>query len=422
MKRIQADDIMSIIGPKFKIGVGNACAEPQTLIDSLVQGKDSLKENEIYGMIQYWSERLAPYNKEERFRFIVFMVDRFTVKGVKTGYTQYIPVRYSGIPQLFLQRHIPLDVALISVSPPDAKGNCSFGVSSDFTKAMANSAKTVIAEINQQMPKVYGDNFINLKEIHYAVETDRALPQVPAKASDEQARRISKFASQLIDDGVTIQIGIGKLSEAVLEELHDRRWLGVHSGLLSEGIVDLIQCGAVDNSRKGLKNGKTVTTTIIGTDRLFNFADRNKNLESYPCDYTHHQVTLNRINALHAINSAIQVDLTGQINAETMGSLQVSGVGGQTDFICGAALSKGGKSIIVISSSSSDGKVSKIVPFLDRGAAVTSLRHDVDYVVSEYGIACLKGKTLNQRAKALINIAHPKFREWLEVERSKLFP
>ncbi|MFZ3045823.1 MAG: acetyl-CoA hydrolase/transferase C-terminal domain-containing protein, partial [Desulfatirhabdiaceae bacterium] len=265
-------------------------------------------------------------------------------------------------------------------------------------------------------------NFINLKKIHYAVETDRALPQVPTKSLDEKVRRISKFASQLIDDGATIQIGIGKLSEAVLEELHDRRWLGVHSGLLSEGIVDLIKCGAVDNSRKGLKNGKTVTTTIIGTDKLFKFADRNKSLESYPCDYTHHQVTLSRINALHAINSAIQVDLTGQINAETMGSLQVSGVGGQTDFICGAALSKGGKSIIVISSSSSDGKVSKIVPFLDRGAAVTSLRHDVDYVVSEYGIACLKGKTLNQRAKALINIAHPKFMEWLEVERSKLFP
>jgi 4-hydroxybutyrate CoA-transferase len=287
---------------------------------------------------------------------------------------------------------------------------------------MARCAKTIIAEINHQMPWVHGDNHIHISEIDYCVETDRKLPQVNREPFTVWERKIGTYTSLLIDDGATIQIGLGRVSEAVLASLSGKRWLGVHSGLLSDGIVDLSHKGVIDNSRKGLKAGKIVTTTMIGTDKLYRFVHNNRAVEAYPSNYTHNLVTLSKVNRLHAINSAIQVDLTGQINAETVGSTQVSGVGGQSDFINGAALSKGGKSIIVLPSISSSERRSRIVPFLDRGASVTSLRHDIDYVVTEHGIAHLRGKTLKERAKALIEIAHPKFGDWLESERGKMFP
>jgi 4-hydroxybutyrate CoA-transferase len=421
MEKIKADDIVDIIGPKAKIGLGNACAEPQTLIEALIANRERFEAIEVYGFINYWTDQFVQYNMGEKFKLKVFMVDRFSVDGVKKGYTEYIPCRYSGIPVLFLKGHIPLDVALISITPPNAKGYCSLGVSSDFTKAMAISAKTVIAEVNHRMPWVFGDNLINQNEIDYMIETDRPLPQVSREELSELDRRIGEYVSQLVEDGSTIQIGMGRLSEAVLESLHGKRWLGVHSGLLPEGIVDLMEKGVIDNSQKGLKNGKIVTTTIIGTDKLYKFVNRNRAVESYPSNYTHNQVTIAKLNKLHSISSAIQIDLTGQINAETIGGIQVSGVGGHTDFVCGAALSKGGKSIIVASSTSTNEKRSRIVPFLDKGSSVTSLRHDIDYVVTEYGIAFLRGKDLKERAKALIQIAHPKFRDWLEFGKRKVF-
>ncbi len=422
MKGIRTDDIPHIIGPVAKIGIGNACAEPQTLIESLIKNKEAFDAIDIYGMIHYWTDRFVKENLWEKFTLKVFMVDRFTVEGIKNGSTEYIACRYSGIPELFTKGHIHLNVALISVTPPNSKGNCSFGVSSDFTTAMARSAKTIIAEINHQMPWVHGDNHIHISEIDYCVETDRRLPQVNREPFTVRERKIGTYTSLLIDDGATIQIGLGRVSEAVLASLSGKRWLGVHSGLLSDGIVDLSHKGVIDNSRKGLKAGKIVTTTMIGTDKLYRFVHNNRAIEAYPSNYTHNLVTLSKVNRLHAINSAIQVDLTGQINAETVGSTQVSGVGGQSDFINGAALSKGGKSIIVLPSVSSSERRSRIVPFLDRGASVTSLRHDIDYVVTEHGIAHLRGKTLKERAKALIEIAHPKFGDWLESERGKMFP
>jgi len=422
MEKIRADDIMGIIGPKARIGIGNACGEPQTLIDILIKNRDSFEALEIYGMIHYWTERFVKHGLGERFKLKVFMVDRFTSEGIIKGYTEYIPCRYSVIPELFLDGSIRLDVALVSVSPPNSKGNCCFGVSTDFTQAMARSAKTVIAEINNQMPRVSGDNLININEIDYILETDRPLPQIYPEELSETDRRIGGYVSQLVEDGATIQIGLGRLSEAVLASLSGKRWLGVHSGLLSDGIVDLVRKGAIDNSRKGLKNGRIVTTTMIGTDKLFRFVHNNPGVEAYPSNYTHNLVTLSKLNKLHSINSAIQVDLSGQINAETVGSIQVSGVGGQSDFVSGATLSRGGKSIIVISAASTNEKKSRIVSFLDRGASVTSLRHDIDYVVTEYGIAGLRGKTVNERARALIHIAHPKFRDRLESEARRLFP
>jgi len=421
MKKIKAEDIVEIIGDHAIIGIGNACGEPQTLIDTLIENNHSFKALEIYGMIHYWTQRFVQHHLGARFTLKVFMVDRFTLDGIQKGYTQYIPCRYSDIPGLFLNGSIRLDVALISVTPPNARGYCNLGVSSDFTMSMAQTARTVIAEVNHQMPWVYGNNVISIQDVDYFLETDRPLPQVYPEGSTERDRLIGGNVSTLIEDGATIQIGLGRLSEAVLASLHEKRWLGVHSGLLSDGIVDLVKEGVIDNSRKGLKDGKIVTTTMIGTDKLYTFVHKNKSVEAYPADYTHNQGTLAKLNKLHAINSAIQVDLTGQINAETVEGIQVSGVGGQSDLVCGAARSKGGKSIIVIPSSSTNGEKSRIVPWLDRGSSITSLRHDIDYVVTEYGAAHLRGKTMRERAHALIDIADPTFRDWLESERRSLY-
>ena len=422
MKKITAGDMPSVIGSRSRIGLGNACAEPQTLIEYLIENKDSFEALEIYGMIQYWTNRYFRENLWEKFKLKVFMVDRFTLEGMKKGFTEYIPCRYSNIPELFTKGYIRLDVALISVSPPNSQGNCSFGVSSDYTTAIARSAKTVIAEINQQMPWVYSNDYINVNEIDYCIETDRQLPQVKSEPFNEYDKKIGANVSLLIDDGATIQIGLGRLSEAVLASIAGKRRIGVHSGLMTDGIVELMEKGVIDNSNKVLKTGKTVTTTMIGTDKLYKFLHRNRKIEAFPCSYTHNLVTLAKVNRLHAINSAIQVDLSGQINAETVARNQVSGVGGQSDFINGASLSRDGKSIIILPSSSKGASISRIVPYLDKGAAVTSLRHDIDYVVTEQGIASLRGKTLKERAKALIEIAEPKFRVWLDSERVKVLP
>jgi len=391
------------------------------LIDAFINSKEAFESVDVYCMIHYWTDRILKNRLAPTFKLNVFMVDRYTVKGIQKGFTEYIPCRYSKIPELFHKGYIRLDAALISVSAPDASGYCTYGVSADFTRSMAENADLVVAEINEQMPRVYGDNRIHIDRIDYMIQTDRQLPQVYTPELTDIDRRIGENVARLIDDGATIQIGIGRLSEATLASLRGKKSLGIHSGLLTDGIVDLMESGTVDNSCKGVKDGRTVGTTMIGTDKLFRFVKENNAVESYPSDYTHDSVTLSKLNHLHAINSAIQVDLSGQINAETIGGIQVSGVGGQTDFICGAGLSKGGKSIIVISSTRAKGEQSRIVPFLDHGASVTSLRHDIDYVVTEYGIAALKGKTLTQRAKALIRIAHPRFRDALESQRRKLY-
>ncbi|MEW6262221.1 MAG: acetyl-CoA hydrolase/transferase C-terminal domain-containing protein [Thermodesulfobacteriota bacterium] len=420
MKRIKFEEIPDIIGPKAKVGIGNGCAEPQTLVEALIEFRERFRHLDIYGMILFSSKHLLEPHPGVTFKLNSFMIDRFTVEGIKKGYVEYIPCRYSQIPSLFLDGILPLDVALISVSKPNTRGICSFGVSSDFTMAMARSAKTVIAEINDRMPWVFGKGFIKISEIDYYLETDRPLPQWPAEEQKDIDLKIGENVAGLIDDGATIQIGIGRLSEGVLSFLHHKKNLGIHSGLITDGIVDLLQKGAADNSRKGLKNGRTIGTTLIGTDKLFQFVHGNKTVETYPSDYTHNQVVLAKLNRLHSINGALEVDLMGQVNAETIDGLQVSGVGGQTDFICGAALSKGGKAIIVIQSTSNKEDRSKIVPGLEKGAAVTSLRHDIDYVVTEYGIACLRGKTLRERAQALVAIAHPKFRDWLESQGRRL--
>jgi 4-hydroxybutyrate CoA-transferase len=421
MKIVTAEEAIALIPPDGVIGLGNACGEPQTLIEALIEACIRFKGAQLIGMIQFSSQRIWKTDRGTHFTWKTFMMDPFLVEAAREGKADYIPCRYSEIPLLFSEKILPLDVALVSVSPPGPDGSMSLGVSVDHTFAMAKAAKMVIGEINQQMPWVEGETFLYPSQIHYAIQTDRSLPQVNTEPLTEADRKIGSYIASLIPDGATIQFGIGKISHSFLASLRGKKHLGIHSGLLVDEIVDLIESGAIDNSLKVLHRGKIIGTTMIGTDRLYRFVDRNPDVESYPSSYTHNAAILAQLNHFYSINGALQVDLSGQVNAETVSGVQVSGIGGQSDFVQGARLSRGGRSIIALFSTTPEEKTSRIVAHLERDAAVSSLRHDVDYVVTEYGIASLQGKSLGERARALVEISHPSFRETLKAESLKIF-
>jgi 4-hydroxybutyrate CoA-transferase len=419
MKIVTAEEAIALIPPGGVIGLGNACGEPQTLIEALIEACTRFRGAQLIGMIQFNSQRIWKTDRGTHFAWKTFMMDPCLVEAAREGKADYIPCRYSEIPLLFSEKILPLDVALVSVSPPSPDGSMSLGVSVDHTLAMAKAAKMVIGEINQQMPWVEGETFLYPSEIHYAIQTDRPLPQVNTETLTEADRKIGNYIASLVPDGATIQFGIGKISHSFLPSLRGKKHLGIHSGLLIDEIVDLVEAGVIDNSQKDLHRGKTIGTTMVGTDRLFRFVDRNPDVESYPSSYTHHGAILAQLKNFCSINGALQVDLSGQVNAESLGGIQFSGIGGHSDFVQGARLSKWGKSIIALPSTTLDGKMSRIVAHLELNATVSSLRHDVDYVVTEYGIASLRGKDLRERARALIEISHPAFHERLEAQRLK---
>jgi 4-hydroxybutyrate CoA-transferase len=421
MKVVTIEEAISLIPSEGIIGLGNACGEPQTIVDALTESYARFKDVELIGMIQFSSRRIWERDRGNHFTWKTFMMDPFLVEAAREGKADYIPCRYSDIPMLFDQGILRLDVALVSVSPPGPNGRMSLGVSVDHTLAMAKSAKMVIAEMNHKMPWVGGENFLYPSQIQYAIETDRSLPQVDTETLTEAYRKIGNYIASLIPDGATIQFGIGKISHSFLAALREKRHLGIHSGFLSDEIVGLVEAGLVDNSKKNLNRFKIVGTTMMGTDRLYQFVDRNPDVEVYPSSYTHNAAILAQLDNFHSVNGALQVDLSGQVNSETLAGVQVSGIGGQSDFVQGARLSKGGRSIIALPSTTSDGKISRILAHLERKASVSLLRHDVDYVVTEYGIASLRGKSLRERARALIEISHPAFRERLEAESLKIF-
>lgn len=422
MKIVKVEEAIALIPPDGVIGLGNACGEPQTIVDGLIEAHTRFKGAQLIGMIQFSSRRIWEMDRGNHFTWKTFMMDPFLVEAAREGKADYIPCRYSEIPVLFSEGILPLDVALVSVSPPGPNGGMSLGVSVDHTFAMAKAAKMVIGEMNQQMPWVGGETFLYPSQIDYAIETDRSLPQVHTGPLTEGERKIGHSIASLISDGATIQFGIGKISHAFLAALGGKRHLGVHSGLLIDEIVDLVEAGVVDNSKKNFNRFKIVGTTMMGTDRLYRFVDRNPDVEAYPSSYTHNAAMIAQLDHFCSVNGALQVDLSGQVNSETLVGVQVSGIGGQSDFVQGARLSKGGRSIIALPSTTPDGKISRIVAHLEQNAAVSSLRHDVDYVVTEYGIASLQGKSLRDRAQALIEISHPAFRERLEGESLKVFP
>lgn len=409
---ISAEEAVAKIKSGNRVVLGHACAEPQYLVDTMVDNCERYHDVEIVHMVPMGKCRYAQPGMEEHFRHNALFVGGGTRKAVYEGRADFTPVCFSRVPRLF-RMFMDIDVALVQVTPPDKYGNCSLGVSVDYTKAAIEKAKIVIAQVNDQMPYTYGDSRVPVSDIDYFVEKSMPLPELKPRPIGETEKKIAGYCASLIEDGATLQLGIGAIPDAVLTFLHDKKDLGLHSELLSDGVVDLLEEGVINNSKKSYHPGKSIATFLMGTKKLYDFVDRNPDFEMYPVDVVNNPYNIMQNNNMISINSCVQVDLMGQVDSESVGEMQISGIGGQVNFVKGAINSVGGKSIIAMASTTADGKISKIVPSLSEGSVVTTLRTDVDYIITEYGIARMTGLTLKQRATALINIAHPKFRDEL---------
>lgn len=412
-RRMSLKDAIELIPAKATLFVHAGAATPNALLKGLVEYGDRFSE---LTLIHLHTEGIPPYlgtNLESRVRVCNLFVGSNLRKHLDYDRVDYLPCFLSEIPNLFRSRYVSLDVALLHVSPPDRFGYCSLGVSVDVAKAAADMATIVIAQVNPQMPRVHGDGLIHESAFHAMVDVDEPLPQVPSSLPSPIDKKIAGFVSNLIEDGSTLQMGIGAIPNAVTSLLKDRRNLGLHTEMWSDGTLDLIESGAVTNALKKVHRGKTVSGFLIGTKRLYQFVHDNPSVIQLEMDYVNNPATIARNPKVVAINSAVEIDLTGQVCADSVGHRIISGVGGQVDFMRGAALSQGGKPIIAMASETTKGE-SKIVATLKPGAGVVTSRSHVRYVVTEYGVAELHGKTLRQRANALIQIAHPCHREALE--------
>ncbi|MFX1575126.1 MAG: acetyl-CoA hydrolase/transferase family protein [Promethearchaeota archaeon] len=395
-----------------RVVFGHAAGEPIILVDELVNQTDRLQDVDIVHMVPLRECKYCLPGMENHFHHNSLFAGAGTRKGISEGRSEYTPVFFSEIPRLFRDEILPVDVALIQLSPPNEDGYLSFGISVDYTMQAAQSAKIVIAEVNKQMPRTWGSQ-IHVSAIDYLVETDRPLLEiVPPEISSVEAR-IGHYIASLIPDKANLQLGIGAIPDAALSFLSEKKDLGIHTEMFSDGVVDLYHQGVITNKYNNLNPGKFTATFLMGTRRLYDFVDDNPNVIMHPVDYTNNVMIAGQVNNLVSINSAIQVDLLGQVCSDTIGYQQFSGVGGQVDFVRASSLSPGGKSIIAFPSTSKNGTVSRIVPLLNEGACVTTSRNDVHYIITEYGIINLRGKTVRQRAKALISIAHPDFRDYL---------
>lgn len=419
-KVVSADEAVSHIKPGHRVVLSHAAGESLVLSDALVRNKDLYENVEIVHMVAMGEARYCEPGMEQHFRHNSFFLGASTRKAAREGRADVTPVYFSEIPELF-RTSLPVNVALLNLSPPDEHGYLSFGISVDYSKPAAMAADLVIAQINPSMPRTLGDSFIHVKDIDYNVEADTPLIELPPAKVTETERAIGKNCASLIEDGDTLQLGIGAIPDAVLGFLMDKKDLGIHSEMISDGVVDLAEAGVITNRRKNLHPGKSIVTFLMGTKKLYDYVDDNPEVELHPVDYVNDPYVIAKNDHLVSINSCVQVDLMGQVVSASVGRNQISGVGGQVDFVRGANMSRGGKSIMAMPSTAANGKISKIVPVIDEGASVTTSRYDVDYVVTEYGAVRLKGETLRNRAKKLIGIAHPDFRQMLEEEYKKRF-
>ncbi|MBU5591505.1 4-hydroxybutyrate CoA-transferase [Clostridium sp. MSJ-4] len=423
-KLVSAQEAASKIKSRDRVVIGHAVGEPKKVIEAMVRDNKKYASVEIVHMVGMGESTYAKEEMEGYFRHNSFFLGPFTREAAYSGRADFTPCFFSEIPRLFREEYLKVDVAIIQVSNPDEHGFCSFGVSNDYTKPAAECANIIIAEVNPNMPRILGDNFIHISEIDYIVEVDYPVMELkPSKISDVE-KAIGENCATLIEDGATLQLGIGAIPDAVLLYLKDKKDLGIHSEMISDGVVELVETGVITNKRKSIHKDKIIVTFLMGTKKLYDFANNNSMIEMHPVDYVNDPCVISKNDNMICINSCIQIDLMGQVAAESIGLKQFSGVGGQVDFIRGAGMASKGKSIIAIPSTASNEKLSRIVPFLDEGAAVTTSRNDIHYVVTEYGVAELRGKTLKERARALINIAHPKFRselinQWEERFKSK---
>ncbi|PZM84106.1 MAG: 4-hydroxybutyrate CoA-transferase [Candidatus Melainabacteria bacterium] len=409
-KVVSVEEAMKVVNSLDRVYVHSNAAAPQVLLEGLVRRADQLTGVKIYQLLTLGKADYALAKYSNSFAVNSFFIGANVREAVNAGRADYIPVFLSEIPGLFMSGEIPLDVCLLQVSPPDAHGFCSYGVSVDCTIAARKKSRIVIAEVNKQMPRTLGRSFVHVSRLDYIVETDHPLPELASETGTAVEREIGANVATLIEDCATLQLGIGAIPNAVLANLQEKRNLGVHSEMLSDGVIDLIERGIVTNDAKTVLPGKVAVSFVMGSKRLYDFVDNNPLVEFQTSDYINDPFVISQNYKMTAINSALQVDVTGQIAADTIGNVLYSGFGGQVDFIRGAARAKDGKAIIALPSTAKGGKISRISAMLNPASGVVTSRADVHYVVTEYGIAQLSGKTLKQRAKALISIAHPDFR------------
>ncbi|RJP69417.1 MAG: acetyl-CoA hydrolase/transferase family protein [Ignavibacteriales bacterium] len=420
-KIVSSDEALKILKSGDNVVVQPGCAAPMELIRAMVRRKDELEDINLYHILTVGPLPYVEPGMEKHFKHSAFFIGANTRKAVNEGRADFIPIFLSEVPLLFKNGIIKSDVALINVSPPDEHGFCSYGIDVGTIKTPAEKSKTIIAQVNNCMPRTLGDSFIHVNKLKYIIEYDEPMQELPQVDPDitpdmlEIYNQIGRHIATLIEDGSTLQMGIGAIPDAVLKYLKDKRDLGIHTEMFSDGIIELIESGIVNNEKKTLHPGKIIAGFILGTKRSFDFIDNNPIAEFHPQEYVNDPFVVAKNYKMVAINSAIEVDLTGQVCADSIGTKFFSGIGGQVDFIRGAARSEGGKPIIALPSTTKDFKISRIVPALKPSAGVVTSRGDVHYIVTEYGVAHLYGKSIRERAKALINIAHPSFRESLEI-------
>lgn len=408
-RTIQAAEAMGFLRSNQRILIGSGAAEPVGLVNALVEYGEHLRDMEIVHLLTLGP---APYVKPElssRFRHKAFFVGANVREAVQAGRADFIPIFLSEIPALIRSERMPIDVALIQVSPPDAHGFVSLGVSVDIVRAAVDSAAVVIAEVNPRMPRTHGDSHVAVERIAAFVQVDRPLLVPDFKAPGDVERAIGRNVASLVPDGATLQTGIGQIPDAVLAALENHKDLGIHTEMFSDGVMHLSERGVINGSKKTLLPGKLVTSFIIGSEALYRWAHENPALEMRPSSFANDPEVIARNNAMISINSALAVDLTGQVASDTVNGKFFSGIGGQVDFVRGASRSKGGRAIIALPSTAKKGTVSRIQGVFEEGAGVVTSRGDVHFVVTEYGIADLWGKSIGERAQVLCSIAHPDF-------------
>ncbi len=411
-KAVTAAEAVAAIHSRDRVFIHTAAAAPRLLVEAMTERGPELRDVEV---ISLHTEGPAPYTAPEHaasFRINAMFIGANVRQAIQEKRGDFMPIFLSEIPTLFRSNVLPLDVAMVQVSPPDRHGFCSLGTSVDVSLAAIQTSRHVIAQINPQMPRSHGDGLIHVERIDAMVETDEPLPEAPPPVLGDVEKAIGRHVASLIDDGATLQMGIGAIPDAVLDALGDHRDLGVHTEMFSDGLINLVERGVVTGSQKRVHPGKIVATFVIGTRRLYDFLDDNPLVSMRDVAYVNDTAVIRQNPKAVAINSAIEVDFTGQVAADSIGTRMYSGVGGQMDFVRGASLSPGGKPIIALPAVTRGGQ-SRIVPFLHEGAGVVTTRAHVHYVVTEYGVANLYGRNLRQRARAMIEIAHPDHREML---------
>ncbi len=416
MRIVSAQQAVAGIRSGQQIYVHSAAAVPEVLLEALVARAPELEDVKvIHFHIEGPGPHLAPEMAGHFFHRALFIGPNAR-RAINEGRAEYIPAFLSDTPSFFRRGILPLDAVLVNVSPPDRHGYCSLGTSVIAMPCAIKAAGTVIAQINRAMPRTLGDSFVHIDDIDLGVEVDQPPYAVPLPPIGEVEAQIGQHIAELVPDGATLQMGIGAIPSAVANALTDKRDLGIHTEMMTDVVLDLVEAGVVTGARKEVNAGRVVATFMLGTERLYRWADDNPMVEMRRTEYTNDTAIIRRFRRMVAINSAIEVDLTGQVCADSIGSRLYSGVGGQMDFIRGAALADEGRAIIALPSTAADGKISRIATFLQQGAGVVTTRAHVETIVTEYGIAEMHGRSIPERARALIAIAHPRFREQLERE------